>query len=203
MKTHETHEAIHETGHHGHHDESHGSKKNKIIALIISVLAVALAIIEASGKNAQNTSISANIQASDLWAFYQAKTIRQTSFRNDADVLELLAPGGIGEPRNEQIKNKITEWRSVATRYDSEPDKGDGRKELMEKAKSVEHHRDVALSSYHMFEYGAAAIEIAIVLCSAGVVIDMLGLVFLASGFGLIGVGFGLIGWLSPGLFHV
>jgi hypothetical protein len=201
MEAHETHEKIHETAHHGHHDDhphkESKASRNKKIAVLISVLAALLAIIEAGGKSAQNTSLSANIHANDLWAFYQAKHIRSTMLRASADTLELAAPP------SEAITKKVGDWRATASRYDSEPETGEGRKELAAKAKAEEAKRDKALSAYHMFEYGAAALQIAIVLASASVVTGMLALAFVAGGLGAVGIAFGLLGWLAPTLLHL
>ena len=54
----------------------HVGGRNKRIALLIAVLALCLAFSETLGKNAQTGSISYNVEASNLWAFFQAKTIR-------------------------------------------------------------------------------------------------------------------------------
>ncbi|WP_096703781.1 DUF4337 domain-containing protein [Magnetospirillum sp. 15-1] len=201
MEAHETHETIHEVAHHDHHQEqAHKegkSSRNKKIAVLISVLAALLAIIEASGKSAQNTSLAANIHANDLWAFYQAKHIRSTGLRTSADLLELSAPP------SDAVAKKVADWRATAQRYDSEPETGEGRKELAAKAKTEEARRDTALSAYHMFEYGAAALQIAIVLASASVVTGMLALSFVAGGLGAVGVAFALLGWLAPTLIHL
>lgn len=62
---------------HAEHIE-HISHTNKKIALMIAVLALFLALAETLGKSAQTGAISDNVEASNLWAFYQAKTIRMT-----------------------------------------------------------------------------------------------------------------------------
>ena len=67
----------------GAHIESHG-EHSKGIALLISVLALVLALSETLGKSAQTTALDANIQAANLWSFFQAKTIRQTTLRTAA-----------------------------------------------------------------------------------------------------------------------
>ena len=72
------------SGGHGHAD--HGG--NKGVALLISVLALVLAFSETLGKGAQTGALSYNIEASNLWAFFQAKTIRQTVLRTAAEELE-------------------------------------------------------------------------------------------------------------------
>src|SRR6266852_1128697 len=67
---------------HGHGHGDHGG--NKGVALLISVLAVTLAYSETLGKSAQTAGLAYNIEASNLWAFFQAKTIRQTVLRTAA-----------------------------------------------------------------------------------------------------------------------
>lgn len=191
MEAHETHETIHEAAH-----SHHGSGRNKRVAVLISVLAALLAIIEMGGKSAQNTSLAANIEAANLWSFFQAKTIRMTTMRTAAEALEVVGPA------NGAWKPRIDEWRLAAARYDSEPETGEGRKELAARAKQAEERRDRALAAYHQFEYGAAALQIAIVLASASVVTGMIALAFASGGLGAVGVAFGLLGWLAPTLLH-
>ncbi|MEK6709765.1 MAG: DUF4337 family protein, partial [Nitrospinota bacterium] len=62
----------------------------KRAAIYVGVLAALLAITSLGGENAAKEMMSANISASNLWAFYQAKTIRQTSLRLAADEMETL-----------------------------------------------------------------------------------------------------------------
>jgi hypothetical protein len=73
-------------GHGADHGADHGSG-NKRIALLISVLALVLAFSETLGKAAQTTALNQNVEASNLWAFFQAKTIRQTTLRATAKAL--------------------------------------------------------------------------------------------------------------------
>src|SRR4051812_39319316 len=68
---------------HGHVDAS-----NKKVAMLISVLAVVLAFSETLGKSAQTTGLASNIEAANLWAFYQAKTIRMTTLRAASEGFE-------------------------------------------------------------------------------------------------------------------
>ncbi len=69
--------SAHESMEHAEHAE-HASGSNKKIALLIAVLALFLAISETLGKGAQTESISKNVEAANLWAFFQAKSIRRT-----------------------------------------------------------------------------------------------------------------------------
>src|SRR5882757_2950269 len=144
------------SGGHGHAD--HGG--NKGIALLISILALVLAFSETLGKSAQTSALSYNIEASNLWAFFQAKTIRQTTLRTAAEQLDASV-------KSEAAKKQSDKWRETAQRYQDEPETNEGRKQLAERAKLAEKKRDVALASYHHFEMSSAATQIAIVLASA------------------------------------
>jgi hypothetical protein len=206
MEAHEAHEKIHEAAHsHGDHGSDHHEKvsRNRRIAVLISVLAALLAIIEMGGKGAQNTSLAANIEAANLWSFFQAKTIRMTTMRTAADSLETMQPGDLPPEKAAAWAKRMTDWRSAAARYDTEPDTGEGRKELAARAKQAEARRDHAMAAYHMFEYGAAALQIGIVLASAAVVTGMVALALAAGGLGAVGLAFGLLGWFAPTLVHL
>src|SRR6266699_2214799 len=87
------HEVEHQIEHDEHgHDKGHKSggldSQNKKIALLIAVIALFLAFSETLGKSAQTAALSFNVEASNLWAFYQAKTIRQTSLQAANEVLK-------------------------------------------------------------------------------------------------------------------
>jgi len=196
-QAHEHHEKAHEAAH-GHH----GTSRSKRIGILISVLAALLAMVEIGGKSAQTNAMVANLESSDLWAFFQAKTIRMTVLQTSADTLELTRPPGLDAAKAAASDKQAAEWRAAAKRYDSDPEKNEGRKELAARAKAAEERRDHMLAAYHLYEYGAGAIEIGIVLASAAVVTGILGLAFLSAGFGAVGGAFGLVAWLAPTLVH-
>src|SRR3954470_16444537 len=108
------------SGGHGHAD--HGG--NKRIALLISVLALLLALAETLGKNAQMAALASNIEASNLWAFFQAKTIRQTVLRTAAEEIEV---GDTRGQMNDAAKKQVAKWKETAQRYQSEPETNEGR----------------------------------------------------------------------------
>ena len=179
---------------HGHIDPS-----NKKIALLISVLALVLAFSETLGKSAQTEGLSANIEASNLWAFFQAKAIRQTNIRTAAEGLEAQA----GNQAGESVRKQIDAWKKTADRYQSEPDTGEGRKELAAKAKAAEERRDRRLAAYHHYELASASVQIAIVLASASIVTGMMLLAWVSAGLGVIGITFCVIGFFAPTLVHL
>src|SRR5262245_1711359 len=160
------------SGGHGHADHGdHSNPANKKIALLIAVLALVLAFSETLGKSAQTAAISLNIEASNLWAFFQAKTIRQTVIRTAAEQMET-------ENMNEKSRKQVEAWKKTAERYQTEPETNEGRKELAERAKAAEAKRDRSLAAYHHYEVASAAVQIAIVLASAAIITGALALVW-------------------------
>ena len=178
---------------------AHVDPSNKKIALQIAILAVVLSFSETLGKGAQTAALSLNIEASNLWSFYQAKTIRQTTMRTAADQLSAQT----GAKGTEAEKKQIEAWRKTADRYESEPEKGEGRKELMARAKQAEEKRDRSLAAYHHYEVASAAVQIAIVLASAEVITSVIALGWASAFLGVAAVGFCMIGFFWPTAIHL
>src|SRR6478736_1282278 len=165
---------------HGHGHGEHASG-NKRVALLISVLALVLAFSETLGKAAQTSAVAYNIEALNLWNFFQAKTIRQTVLRTAAEELE---SGSASETQRKQA----AKWKETAQRYQSEPDTGEGREQLSARAREAEKKRDRSMAAYHQYELASAAVQIAIVLASASIITAMAALAWLAGALGLVGV---------------
>jgi hypothetical protein len=174
---------------------------HKRIALLVAILAAFLAISEMGGKAAQTHALTDHIDASDLWSFYQAKTIRQTTLRTAAESVEATYTDG-AQPMPAGLKKQVETWRQTAQRYESDSETGEGRKELSARATVKEADRARQTSAYHMFEYGSAALQLAIVLAGAAALTNVMALIFLSGGLGLLGVAFGALGFFAPTLLH-
>jgi hypothetical protein len=182
-----------EGGHGGGHAAGHDSQ-NKRIALVISVLALFLAFSETLGKSAQTSALNFQIEASNLWNFFQAKTIRRTFTLVMAESAKVDLATTKEEPRKAALSKQVDDWTKTAARYRSEPEagggKGEGTVELMKRALETEKSRDRELNKYHYFEFASAALQIGIVLCSAAVITGMIALVWIAGGLGALGLVF-------------
>ena len=179
---------------HGHAHGEHGG--NREVALLIAVLALVLAFAETLGKGAQTSALAYNVEASNLWAFFQAKTIRQTVLRTAAEQTESVNS-------TDAARKQVGKWRETAQRYQSEPETGEGRDQLAARAKDAEKKRDRAMAAYHHYELASAAVQIAIVLASASIITAMPLLVWAAGALGLVGVIFCGIGFLAPQAVHL
>jgi hypothetical protein len=188
----EIHETI-EKAHEGAHDEFF----NKRIALLIAVLALFLSFSETLGKSAQTEAISANVETSDLWAFFQAKSIRKTQVDTAAEEMKVAADAA-DPAAKAAMQKQIDSWKEIAARYDSEPSTGEGRKELADRAKEAEEKRNVAMAKYHHYELASAAFQVGIVLASGAVITGMVGLAWFGGLLGIAGVALALLGLFAP-----
>jgi len=175
---------------------------NKRVALLIGVMAVFLAFSETLGKSAQTGAISYNIEAANLWGFFQAKNIRRTVVLTAAEEMAINAPAAPDVIKTSMTK-QIESWQKTAARYHSEPEVQEGTVQLAERAKVAEKKRDTALARYHHFEMASAAIQIGIVLASATIITGMIVLTWIAIGLGGIGVLFMAIGLFAPHAVHM
>jgi len=181
MEAHEASELIEEAG------EAHHQKNRS--ALTISIFAMVLAITSLGGSNAGKEIMQENILAANSYAFYQAKSIRQTSLKIAATDMELqmLREPGMNAPAKEAMLKKIDDYKKTVERYESEPEKGEGKKELLERAKEHELVRDHAIRQDPWFDYAEGALQIAIVLLSVSIIGSLPALYFGGLGLGLVG----------------
>jgi hypothetical protein len=193
--------SAHEQMEHAEHVE-HAAGHNKQIALLIAVLALFLAFSETLGKSAQTEGIGGNVEASNLWAFFQAKTIRRTVVLTAAEAMKLQVDGAGSDAAKAAMTKQIDDWQKTAARYRSEPETREGTTELAARAKEAEHARDRALSRYHNYEIASAAFQIAIVMASATIITGMMALAWISGLLGLAGLGFMALGLFAPDLLH-
>jgi hypothetical protein len=194
--------SAHESMEHAEHAE-HASASNKKIALLIAVIALFLALSETLGKGAQTESISKNVEASNLWAFFQAKSIRRTTVQIAADQAKLSLAAAGEDATKAALQKQIEDWQKTAARYRSEPETGEGSEQLSERAKHAEHERDEATAKYHHFELASAAFQIGIVLASATIITGMIVLAWISGVLALAGIAMTALGIFSPHFLHL
>ena len=108
------------------HASGHVDPANKKIALLIAILALFLALSETFAKSAQTSALGYNIEASNLWAFFQAKTIRMTTLRTAAEMAEIDLLHEKDPAKRETLQKRMNDWGKAAARYDSEPETKEG-----------------------------------------------------------------------------
>ena len=173
------------------------------IALLIAVLALLLALVETGAKSAQTDAITRNVEAANLWAYFQARTVRQTTVRTAAEQAELQKAATPDPGARAALDAQQKAWQDTAARWESEPGTGEGRKELTERARSTETERDFAMAKYHLYEYSAALFQVAIVVVSSSIVTSVSLLAVLGVVLGIGGVGLGAVALLAPLAVHL
>ena len=132
----------------------------RTVALFVAVYAVMLAIASLGGHNAGKEMMMEQQMASNKWAQYQAKAIREALYQNDEEKLDLdIAKGMTGEANAKaekmaaRIKKKLEEYKK-------------DKEEISKEAKHHEHERDIASARDPFFDFAEVALQIAIVLAS-------------------------------------
>ncbi len=136
------------------------------VALTTAIFAVMLAIASLGGKNAMKEMLLAQQQASDLWAFYQAKALREHQYRTQRSRLEVdLAERGpsMKPDARKKFDALMAKFTEEEKRY------GEEKKELEKEAKTLEHERDVNRAKDPYFDFAEALLQIAIVMASIAI----------------------------------
>jgi len=125
---------------------------------VITVLAALLAINTMIGGSNSSKILNNTISASNTWAFFQAKSIKQAAYE--------IASVQAADAGNKVIAEK---YAAKAASYDSDPATGEGKKELMAKARALDAERAEAKERSPWFTYAGSAFQIAIVLLTASI----------------------------------
>ena len=153
-----------------HNDENNAFKSKA--ALMVSIFAMILAVSNIGSSNASGEATEQNILASNVYSFFQAKNIRQTQFKLSVDNLEisLANQDKLTPAAKAVVEKKIEAYKKTIERYESEPETGEGKKELLLKAKEHEKRRDKALLKDPWFDYAEGLLQVSIVLASVAIV---------------------------------
>ena len=179
--------------------EHHANPTNKRIGILIAIMATILAFTEMAARNADTDIVRESVEASDTWAFFQAKSIRAAMLRADARALQ-VETAGRPETDAAQVAKTIADWEAAAAHEDSEPATGEGRKELAVKAQGIEKHRDERAAAKETYEFASGALELGILLASSAIVTGLTPLAFIGAAFGAIGGILGILGHFAPHL---
>jgi hypothetical protein len=138
----------------------------KRVALTTAIFAVLLAITSLGGNNAMKEMLLSQQQASDQWAFYQSKALREhlyktNGLRIEAELLERGA--GMKPEAKKWYEAMLKEMRMQETRY------GEEKKKIEEEAKHLEAERDKNLSRDPYFDYAEVLLQISIVMASISI----------------------------------
>lgn len=136
---------------------------SRIVALTVSVYAVALSIASLGGDNCGREIVLDQQQASNKWAHYQAKAAREVLYRTEARELELdlLDRGPTMRP---EARTKLEAL--LADLHKEEQRMIDDKHEIFTEARGFEASRDLNMLREPYFDYGEVLLQIALVLAS-------------------------------------
>ena len=125
---------------------------------VITVLAAMLAINTLMGGSNSSRILNNTIDANNTWAFYQAKSIKQT-----------LAEMAYEDAVRVGDRKKAADLQARIDRYESDPKTGEGKRELMAQARALEASRAEAKHRSPWYTYAGSLFQIAIVLLTASI----------------------------------
>lgn len=141
----------------GSRSEREAKIKDKA-GLAINLFALLLAVNAWYGGTLGSTVLNNTIKANDVWAFYQAKSMKQT-----------MAEYARDDAAFRKDDKHVAELTAKINRYESDPEKGEGKRELFEKAKKLEADRDEAKKRSPWIGYASTAYQLSIVILSASI----------------------------------
>ena len=131
----------------------------KAVALTVACYAVVLALASLGGSNAAKETNINQQKATNTWAYYQAKVIREHAYRiaklNKELELESLPP-----ERRASAQKLLERFAKEEVRY------GGDKEEIQKEARGYEKERDINLRKDPYFDYAEVMLQIAIVLAS-------------------------------------
>jgi hypothetical protein len=139
----------------------------------ITVIAALLAVNTYIANGFSSSVLTNTIKANDTWNFYQAKSIKQS-------IAEGQLEDAKDPKRREQLQAKIE-------RYETDPKTGEGKKELMVKARALEADRDMAKKHGPWLTFAGSSLQLSIVLLSAAILAVSMGMFWASLGVGAIG----------------
>jgi hypothetical protein len=163
---------------------------NRWVGVYIGILAVLLAICGMGGGNAAKDSVRAHVEASNTWAFFQAKNIRRNAINLAIDDLDLMlrTQANLTPEARELFAEKSRDYRAQVEKLTKDPGHNEGLDELFAKGKALEADRDIAMRKDPYFDWSQAMLQIAIVLASIHLIIGSLPLLGLSGGLSLFGL---------------
>jgi hypothetical protein len=143
---------------------------------VITVVAALLAINTYIGSGFSSKVLNNTIAANNMYSFYQAKSIKQT-----------LAEQSYDDAVERKQTEKAAKLKAKIEKYDSDPDTGEGKKELLAKARSLEAERDDVRKHTPWLTFAGSAFQLSIVLLSASILAVSMGMFYASIGVGLVG----------------
>jgi uncharacterized protein DUF4337 len=208
----EEHEHAHGHGHgHGHARPPGppGPPWLRYLPLVTAMIAVFAAVASLQSGASSNEAILAKSDAmlnqsvaSDRWAEYQAKSVKQKLFASEASVIDVA-----GEAVKDVRPEVQARFAALKTGFDAEAKRYDGEaRPLMEEAneyqrkvKESEERSKLLMERHHQFAFSVTLLQIAIALSAIAALTRRQSLWYLGIAVSLGGVVKFVLGWLMAG----
>jgi hypothetical protein len=159
-----------------------------LASVTITIFAAILAVTAWLGGQVSGKILSNNVELNDTWAFYQAKSIKQNLyFVNMEDIRAQLEDPTTPTNVRKLLAERADRYQGVVDRLESDP-KGDGKKEIMAKARALESERDSLKKRSPFFGMAGTILQIAIVLSTTAILAVSMLLWYGSIGVGIIGL---------------
>lgn len=156
----------------------------KRVALTTAVFAVLLAVSSLGGNNATKEMMLSQQQASDQWAFYQSKAMREHLYKTNGARLEIdiLERGsGMKPAARSKYEEMLKNMRAEEARYREE------KKTIEQEARRLEAERDRNQTKDPYFDYAEVMLQISIVLASISILAGSRPVYYFSIGCALLG----------------
>ncbi len=172
------------------------SLSTALLAVVAAVAALQSGSLVNEALVKKNESVLKQAQASDSWAYYQAKGIKSSSAQETAQILA-LSPNPAGA-------QQAARWQAEAARLKSEQGK------LSQESKKLEAERDDStresnelMEQHHLFAYCVTFTQVAIALSAIAALTGRRPVWYLSLLIGLVGLGLLVSGFLHGAAPHV
>jgi hypothetical protein len=163
------------------------------LALSSVILAVCATMSTFKGGGYSTRTMLNQTQASDQWAFYQAKSIKQNLYEIQKENVEMeraLQGEKVSATASKEFQAKLDEYNQRIDKYNSE------KKTIEETARKLEAKRDDALLHGQSFGMAVIFLQIAILLSSISALMKKKALWYLGMTTGVFGIMYFINGFL-------
>ena len=168
-------EEVEEHVHHAH------DPFDKLVAGSMAIIAALLAVVSVLGQHFNTEELLKQQQASDQWAFSQAKDIRRYSAQIASETLAAM-----------KVDAKLQgKYAQDSSKYRQQHD------QIQEQARDIEKERDASGRKANLFHFGEVFLEVAIVFSSLSILMKVRALFFGGIAAALAGIVIAATGWFA------
>jgi methionine synthase II (cobalamin-independent) len=177
---------------------------SKRVAITIAVLAVIISVIGNKGDNAKTDAIIKTTEAANKWAYFQSKSIKETAYETERDLLGVLAEAGVDPAKRKEAAEKCA--KKIA-KYEVEKqaigpgvvdpkthewvEQKDDKGEVIFSAAELDHEAKHLSAINDRTDQASLFLQIGVILCSVSILIKSHRFWFAGMGLGLAGAAYG------------